>query len=206
MEVGIPTFVSKREENRLRTENKILKVSVNLFIEKGVDATTIEDIVINSSIARGTFYNYFKSPEEIWKKLISDLFLKNTDRIRQEQKGSESIYELIYRGYFAGLSILNTAPFPALIAKNQVRFRDSLYNHEFVADIFKGFQIQIKKGGRLSTFPKNFIKMTSYSMVGILVELLIQSHLNDDHFTIEEMAEYLTTVFEKGIFGGSQLI
>ena len=40
---------------------RIIQSAIKLFQEKGIDKTTISDIVRNANIAQGTFYIYFPS-------------------------------------------------------------------------------------------------------------------------------------------------
>ncbi|NJE13628.1 TetR/AcrR family transcriptional regulator [Thermococcus sp. LS2] len=49
------------------TREKILKAARELFAEKGYDKTTVDEIVERAGVAKGTFYNYFKSKEELIK-------------------------------------------------------------------------------------------------------------------------------------------
>ncbi|MES1989909.1 MAG: helix-turn-helix domain-containing protein [Pseudomonadota bacterium] len=37
----------------------LVEAATQLFAEKGVDATTIDEIVVRAGVAKGTFYNYF---------------------------------------------------------------------------------------------------------------------------------------------------
>lgn len=57
------------------TVQKILEVSLKLFLEKGYEETTILDIVNNlGGLTRGAFYHHFKSKEEVMNALSSKLF------------------------------------------------------------------------------------------------------------------------------------
>jgi len=53
------------------TVKKILDVSLNLFIEKGFEQTTVLDIVDNlGGLTRGAFYHHFKTKDEVLMALI----------------------------------------------------------------------------------------------------------------------------------------
>lgn len=57
------------------TVQKILAVSMKLFLEKGYEETTILDIVANlGGLTRGAFYHHFKSKEEVLDALGDQLF------------------------------------------------------------------------------------------------------------------------------------
>ncbi|MEH6957341.1 TetR/AcrR family transcriptional regulator, partial [Neobacillus drentensis] len=46
-------------------KQNVIKMAHQLFIEKGFQATSIQDILDYSGISKGTFYNYFSSKNEL---------------------------------------------------------------------------------------------------------------------------------------------
>lgn len=60
------------------TVDKILEVSERLFLEKGYDNTTIQDIVNGlEGLTKGAVYHHFKSKEEIIDALGDKMFFDN---------------------------------------------------------------------------------------------------------------------------------
>lgn len=60
------------------TVDKILEVSERLFLEKGYDNTTIQDIVNElGGLTKGAIYHHFKSKEEIMDALGTKMFASN---------------------------------------------------------------------------------------------------------------------------------
>ena len=57
------TIVGRRR--RAKTEAMIIEAALHVFAEKGRDAPVIDDFIKAAGIARGTFYNYFKSTLEL---------------------------------------------------------------------------------------------------------------------------------------------
>lgn len=57
-----------KEHNERR--NEILDTAQRLFATKGYDKCTINDILNEIGIAKGTFYHYFKSKEEVLDAII----------------------------------------------------------------------------------------------------------------------------------------
>jgi len=51
--------LGKREIQKQQIRERILAEGLILFSERGLEKTTVADIVEKSGIARGTFYNYF---------------------------------------------------------------------------------------------------------------------------------------------------
>ncbi|SME50912.1 HTH-type transcriptional repressor KstR2 [Bacillus mobilis] len=58
--------VKEYEERR----KEILETAERLFITKGYTKTTVNDILKEIGIAKGTFYHYFKSKEEVMDEII----------------------------------------------------------------------------------------------------------------------------------------
>ncbi|MDQ0178418.1 TetR/AcrR family transcriptional regulator [Bacillus chungangensis] len=58
--------IKKAEERR----NEILDAADELFVQKGFDGTSTNDILVKVGIARGTLYYHFKSKEDIMDALI----------------------------------------------------------------------------------------------------------------------------------------
>lgn len=58
-------------EQKNEKENRLLETAFKLFTEKGIKSTSIQDIVDNARVAKGTFYLYFKDKYEIRDVLIT---------------------------------------------------------------------------------------------------------------------------------------
>jgi len=54
-----------RERKRRQTLQRIAEVGLRLFLAKGYEATTLEEIAAAADIARRTFFYYFKSKDDI---------------------------------------------------------------------------------------------------------------------------------------------
>jgi AcrR family transcriptional regulator len=94
----------KREERKAANRAKLLAAARKVFAEKGLGAATARDIVRETDLATGTFYNYFDSKEEVFTALIAEMAEKARERVRAERRGSdltvEQRVEAAYRAYF----------------------------------------------------------------------------------------------------------
>lgn len=54
-----------REQKKARTRARVLEVSLEMFLERGFDATTLEDICSAANISKRTFFRYFADKEEL---------------------------------------------------------------------------------------------------------------------------------------------
>lgn len=70
------------------TVNLILEQSLKLFVEKGYDNTSIQDIINNlGGLSKGAIYHHFKSKEEIFEGVCNKIAKENCvyyDKIRDD--------------------------------------------------------------------------------------------------------------------------
>ena len=64
-------FMSKLESNKKLKKDALLNTAFDLFITKGIQKTSIADIVEKAGVAKGTFYLYFTDKYDLRNKLIS---------------------------------------------------------------------------------------------------------------------------------------
>ena len=69
--MAIKEIKSKINDNKQEKERKLLNTALHLFSEKGIKKTSIQDIVKDAGIAKGTFYLYFKDKYELQDVLLA---------------------------------------------------------------------------------------------------------------------------------------
>lgn len=124
-DIGLKTPQSgKRARAKAANRQAILDAARSVFARLGVDAATVRDIIRETDLAAGTFYNYFRSKEEVFEALASDStrrFRPRLQQVREQAEGFESYIRAAYRAYFQFLSDENDeairagAPHMALI-------------------------------------------------------------------------------------------
>ena len=71
VKMAIQDIKSKINDNKQEKERKLLNTALHLFTEKGIKKTSIQDIVHEAGIAKGTFYLYFKDKYELQDVLLA---------------------------------------------------------------------------------------------------------------------------------------
>lgn len=84
----------------------ILQVTLELITEKGIENTTLTDIIKTSGVANGTLYHHFKKKEEIIEELYASLtqdfgtvVMRNTDTTEDPRKQYQIMWLNLYH-YF----------------------------------------------------------------------------------------------------------
>lgn len=66
--------MNTRQQGAQRTRQKLLEAGKALISARGLSGVSVEDITEACGVAKGTFYTYFKSKEEIVSALSADMF------------------------------------------------------------------------------------------------------------------------------------
>ncbi len=79
--------MGKADQNKKLKMENLLNTSFELFTSKGINKTSISDIVEKAGVAKGTFYLYFKDKYDIRNRLIahksSQLFMQAADALEK---------------------------------------------------------------------------------------------------------------------------
>ena len=65
---------SRHERRRLRTRQLLIQSTLQLVLEEGYEAISIQDITDRADLGRGTFYIHFKDKEEVVWDAFQDIF------------------------------------------------------------------------------------------------------------------------------------
>lgn len=115
--------MGKVDENKKKKKEALITTAYDLFTTKGINATSISDIVKKAGVAKGTFYLYFKDKYDIKDKLIAhktrELF--DNAKIAMEQSQVTGLEEqLIFIIEHITNILANNRPLLNLISKNLV--------------------------------------------------------------------------------------
>ena len=86
-----------------KTQNRdaILAAARQVFAQMGFAAATVRDIIRATPLASGTFYNYFKSKEEVYQALRDDVALAVRPRLRAARLGAVTAEEFFAASFGA---------------------------------------------------------------------------------------------------------
>lgn len=82
-------IVKEHDERR----NEIITTAEEFFLTKGFNKTTVNDILKRIGIAKGTFYHYFVSKEEVLDAVIGQIIDQEILRAKEIQKSNDTALE-----------------------------------------------------------------------------------------------------------------
>ena len=68
----------KIQRRQSRTRDLLLRESARLFVRKGFENVSVEDILAATGIARSSFYRFFANREDVLAKIIRPVFERGT--------------------------------------------------------------------------------------------------------------------------------
>ena len=97
----------RRDTNRKERTKALSDAALALFLERGIEAVTIEDITTKAGVAKGSFYRYFDDKTALTESLfapiaadVTQMFDESIDKIRTAKSKDEAFqsYEVIGEG------------------------------------------------------------------------------------------------------------
>ncbi|WP_203364517.1 TetR family transcriptional regulator [Bacillus sp. REN10] len=75
--------------------NKILQAAISTISQKGLDKTSISDIVKMAGVAQGTFYLYFPSKKALIPAIAENLLTMTLHEIKTGTENAEDFWEIV---------------------------------------------------------------------------------------------------------------
>jgi AcrR family transcriptional regulator len=185
--------MGKRARAKEANRRAILDAARIVFARTGYDATNIRDIIRETDLASGTFYNYFKSKEEVFEALANDSvkrFRPLLQKVREEAKDLETYLYAAFGAYFSFLAeenddaIQGGAPHMSLIGVRIDTPEMQTVSEEISADL----EIAMDKIG-LGHLDINYITAAAIGMAREMGEHMLQRRPVDPKIATEFAAK-----------------
>lgn len=67
------TTVGLRERKRIDTRGRIMAAASGLFLKRGLESVTVDEIAAAADVGKGTVYNYFEAKEDMVVAMVVEL-------------------------------------------------------------------------------------------------------------------------------------
>lgn len=191
-------ILGKREIQKQQVRERILEEALSLFSERGFEKTTVADIVEQSAIARGTFYNYFPDMNTLFDALIAQLNQQVVEAIQYTRKHTDNLYDYLYGTFKSYFELIGTEQMIQFHIVNQAYIRQSSYQSDLIKVIVKNLNRDLKSDLKIKAFNEKYeFLLLSYMLVGSPPELFLATHTTDINLTSEQLATFLAKLFYK---------
>lgn len=95
------TSVAPLQKRRQATHQRIVAAACSLFTRRSVAVVSVEDILLEAEVSRGTFYKYFSNKDDVLKAIVVPVFEFMIARFSTlDATDPELILEGVLRSYF----------------------------------------------------------------------------------------------------------
>jgi len=122
------TFLNLPEEKR----NVIVNAAIDEFAEYGFEAASINRIVANSGISKGSFYQYFEDKRDVFMYLLAVLEKEKMEYFKGKHPPSNNMDTFQYFRWMVKTGMEFNSAYPRLVqAISRVMFGEGLYYQNF---------------------------------------------------------------------------
>jgi AcrR family transcriptional regulator len=189
----------KREDTKQQNRAVILEAARRVFAELGFASATVRDIIRATPLASGTFYNYFKSKEEVFQALHDETALKLRPLLREERARAVTVEQFV-RGTFRTIFEFAAAERETIFGPRDARhMRVRMDTPEVVAG-FEELREDIERAIARGLFPPVDSNFLTAAMVGVAREVA-QEMVKRDPPDTTSATEFATALFLQGLRG-----
>lgn len=193
-----PKARGKREETKASNRQAIIDAARRVFAELGYGATTVRDIIRATELASGTFYNYFKSKEEVFQALRDETALRVRPRLRAERIRARNFEEFIsgsFRTFFD--FVKNDQATFATMRRSPELQRVRIDTPEVIAG-FDELRVDLEVAIKNRLMPDTDPDLLMAAMVGVAFEIAQHMLMRDD-VSVDDAAKFATALFLGGV-------
>lgn len=186
----------KKKDNKLQ----IIQSAIHMFEKKGVDKTTIRDIMNNTDLGLGTFYSYFKDKEDLKEQIVLskvvDLVLEAEKKCTQEDHVERFIS---FTDFIIDYYIAHPFEFELVASNLNWALYAKVENEERFAEADTTLKFILNKYSQL--FSKEYSDSQKLYILSLTIETVISTCKlairKDSILSIDEMKSVLVEVIKQ---------
>lgn len=190
---------------RERRRAQLLRVSAEVFAEKGYHDARIDDVVARAKVARGTFYLYFEDKRAVFEELVTSFVARLSDDIttvvldgdhaRAMGELRENLLRVVRR--FMAEPLMARILLSAAVGLDKDFDQRLLAFYDEITALLERSLEQAEGAGLVRPGQR---RVRSYCLVGIIKELLYQLVLRGAEEPPELLVDAMLDLVAEGIF------
>jgi AcrR family transcriptional regulator len=188
----------KREQTKAANRAAILDAARRVFSEIGYGAATVRDIVRETDLATGTFYNYFPDKESVLHALLDEAAEEIRSRVREARKTSTTLQEFVEGGFRAYYGYLVEDPQTFELLRRNAGTVRSLFDEPTVGAGVAELREDLAAGIRSGLIPDHDVDYMAAAMVGAGFEVAVRM-LERDPPDVDGAVTFVTGIFLAGL-------
>lgn len=169
-------------------KQELLKIAYNMFLTKGYDNTSIDDIINEAQIAKGTYYYYFESKESTLEEVINMMINEEVESAKRILNSPISIPEKLVGVITSLRPKIDEQEIQNILNKKENIVMHEKINNRIIEEAIPLLEQIVNEGIQSNIFKCNHINER-------LRMLLIMSNelFDSDKFNINEVEVFIDT-------------
>ncbi|AMR77693.1 TetR/AcrR family transcriptional regulator [Cupriavidus nantongensis] len=177
---------SSRSERSERIRSALLSAAAEVVGEVGYAEASVTMITQRAGVGQGTFYNYFKSRQDLLDSLLPDLGEQMLDYVRDEAVGGSGFRDLEEKSFRAFFGFLKSTPqFPRILNEAESFAPAGFQKHlDNVSKRYIRFLQRSMKNGELQDYSEGELEVVAYMLMAAR-SYLSQRYMSPDGRSVE---------------------
>lgn len=161
-----------------RRKQELLEIAYNSFLTKGYEKTSVDDIIKQANIAKGTYYYYFKSKEVMLEEVINMMINEEVEKAKQVLNMPISIPEKLVCIITSLRPKTDEIEIQNVLNKKENLFMHEKINERVINEAVPLLEEVVNEGIKEKIFDCNFIKERLKMLLLISNELFDNENIN----------------------------
>jgi AcrR family transcriptional regulator len=188
------TATGKRERTKAANREAILVAARRVFSTIGYGAASVRDVVRETDLATGTFYNYFPDKESVLRALVDEITDEARARVHAARMAATTLEGFVSGGFRAYFELLAEDPDTvALMRRNSGTIR-AMFDEPALGAGIDELRADLEAAVTQGRIPPHDADLMAVAMVGAGVEIGLHM-LERDPPDVERAVAFVTDVF-----------
>lgn len=194
----------KRRLSSEERQSEIIRVSIELAAEKGVDSVTTQDMADAMQLTQGAIFRHFATKDDIWVAVIEwirDRLMKVVDKAATDATDPINAIE---RMFFAHIAFISKHPAIPRLLFSELLHKKSSKLRQLIEGIISGYEAKIagllEEAKSQALVPADLDSRSAAVLyIGMIQGLVMQSSIFGGKRALQQQAEKTFPIFLHGI-------
>ena len=188
------TGLGKRERTKAANREAILAAGRRVFSDLGYGAASVRDVVRETDLATGTFYNYFPDKESVLRALVDDITVEARARVRAARTAATTLEGFVSGGFRAYFEFLAEDPDTVALMRHNSGTIRTMFDEPALGAGIDELRADLETAVIAGRIPPHDADLMAVAMVGAGVEVGLRM-VEREPLDVERAVAFVTDVF-----------
>ena len=186
--------LGKRERTKAANREAILVAARRVFSDLGYGAASVRDVVRETDLATGTFYNYFPDKESVLRALVDEITVEARARVHTARMAATTLEGFVSGGFRAYFEFLAEDPDTVALMRRNAGTIRAMFDEPALGAGIDELRADLETAVTQGRIPPHDADLMAVAMVGAGVEIGLHM-VERDPPDVERAVTFVTDVF-----------